>query len=124
MRSFRKATALSLIIVVFYISIVAENHVRLINPILKIPGGERTLSYSSFEKPNLFLLNRQEDRLETSFKDHPIFNLKKHAKDFNCKSLYNEVRTLCINSEYFSNSTIIPRNLTNCDIVFPFHYFW
>jgi hypothetical protein len=119
-----KITALFSSAVLVFISISIEDYGSLLNSKLQNTGYENITSYCSIEKPNLFLLNRQYERLITSFKNLPISNLKKFTNDFNSNSISSEVRKLCISSEYISYSVIVYRNLTNRDIVFPFHYFW
>jgi len=119
-----KTTALFFSAVLFFISISTESFGLLLNSKLQNAGYESISTYFSIEKPNLFLLNRYNEKIVTSFKKLPVTDLKNHTNDFYSKSFSSEIKTLRINSIYLSYAGTVYRNLTTCDIVFPFHYFW
>ncbi len=124
MSKLTKTTALFFVAMLFFISLSTENYGLLLTSQLQNTGSENSGSYLSTEKPNLFFLNRHEERLETSVKSLPNSKLKNQINDVCSNSISTEVRILSINSGYLSYSVTVYRNLTNCDIVFPFHYFW
>ena len=124
MSKLTKTTALFFVAMLFFISLSTENYGLLLTSQHQNTGSENSGSYLSTEKPNLFFLNRHEERLETSVKSLPNSKLKNQINDVCSNSISTEVRILSINSGYLSYSVTVYRNLTNCDIVFPFHYFW
>ena len=124
MSKLTKTTALFFVAMLFFISLSTENYGLLLTSQLQNAGSENSGSYLSTEKPNLFFLNRHEERLETSVKSLPNSKLKNQINDVCSNSISTEVRILSINSGYLSYSVTVYRNLTNSDIVFPFHYFW
>ena len=124
MSNLYKTTALLFSVVLLYISTNTENYSLLLTSKLQNSECENFSSYSSTEKPNLFSQNRQGERYLNSIKNLPVFNLKNHANDLYSNSLSPTIKKMRINSEYLSYSETINRNLTNSDIVFPFHYFW
>lgn len=119
-----KTTALFFAAMLFFMSISTENYGLLLTSHLQNTGFENSGSYFSKEEPNPLFLSRHEERLVTSVKDLPVTGSKNNPTDFHSNSLSSEVRLLSINSGYLSYSVTVDRNLTNSDIVFPFHYFW
>lgn len=119
-----KTATLLFSIVLLYINTNSLNYGFLLTSNLQKTGYESLSSYFPVEKPNLFLSNRQGERFVNSIKNLPDSNFKNHSNDYYNISLSSEIRKLKINSEYLSYPETINRNLTNSDIVFPFHYFW
>lgn len=85
---------------------------------------DNSASYFSTEKPDLFFLNRHEEKLVSSVKNLPVPSLKNHVTDIQWNCLSTEVKISIINSEYLSYSLKVDPNFTSHDIIFPFHYFW
>jgi hypothetical protein len=119
-----KTTALFFAAMIFFISISTENYGLLITSHIQNTGSENSGSYFSKEEPVPLFLSRHEERLVTSVKDLPVTSSKNNPTDFHSNRLLNEVRLLSINTRYLSYSVTVDRNLTNSDLVFPFHYFW
>jgi hypothetical protein len=119
-----KTTGLFFAAMLFFLSISTENYGLLLTSQLQNSQSENSDSYFSKEKPDLLFLNRHEERLVYSVKNLPVPSLKNHSNDNYSNCLSPEVRILSINSGYLSYSETLYRNLTNHDIIFPFHYFW
>jgi hypothetical protein len=119
-----KTTALFFAAMLFFLSICTQNYGLLLISHLQNTQSEDSDSYYSTEKPELLFLDRHEERLVNSVKNLPVPSFKNHPNNIHCNSLSPEVRIKSINSGYLSYSMIVDRNLTNSDIVFPFHYFW
>jgi hypothetical protein len=124
MSNLHKITALLFSGVLFFISIMTENYCLLLNSTPQNNGYETISSYYSTEKLDLFDLNRQGEKVVTSLKNLPVQNLKNRANDFYSNILSPGIRKLKTDVEYLSFSGTVYRNLTNSDIVFPFHCFW
>jgi hypothetical protein len=119
-----KSTALLFSLILFFLSIITENYGLFLTSHLQGKGSENSGSYFSKVEPNPLFLNRHEQRLVLSVKDLPVTSSKINSTDIHSIRLTLEVRLLSINSGVISNSVTVDRNLTNRDIVFPFHYFW
>lgn len=124
MSNLYKTAALLFSVVLLYINTNTFNYWLLVTSNLQNTGCESLSSYFPIENPNLFISNRHGERFLNSIKNLPDSSFKNHANDYYNISLSSEIRKLKINSEYLSYSETINRNLTNSDIVFPFHYFW
>jgi len=108
----------------FFLSISTEKYGFLLTSQLQNNQSENSDSFFSKEKPDLFFLNRHEERLVYSVKNLPVPSLKNHPNDYHRNCLFPELRILSISTGYLSYSMTLYRNLTNNDIIFPFHYFW
>jgi hypothetical protein len=119
-----KTTGLFFATMLIFLSISTENYGLLLTSHLQNAQSENSDSYFSTEKPDLLFLYRNDERQVNSVRNLPVPSLKNHPNDIHYNSLSLEIRILSINSGYLSYSVIVDRNLTNSDIVFPFHYFW
>jgi len=119
-----KTTGLFFAAMLIFLSISTENYGLLLTSHLQNAQSENSDSYFSTEKPDLLFLYRNDERQVNSVRNLPVPSLKNHPNDIHYNSLSLEIRILSINSGYLSYSVIVDRNLTNSDIVFPFHYFW
>jgi hypothetical protein len=106
------------------LSISAENNSLLLTSQVRDSQSDNSPSYFSTEKPDLFFLNRQDEKLVNSVKNLPVPSLKNHLNDFQWNCLSTEVKISIINSEYLSYSVTVDPNFISHDIIFPFHYFW
>lgn len=119
-----KTIAIFFSCVLFFISIVAEEYCIVLNSRTLTSNQESLRSHFPLENINLFLLNRQGEKLVISVKNIPIFNSGNRSNDINSKILAYEPGKLRVNSEYLHSSDLIPGNLKTRIIIFPFHYFW
>jgi len=119
-----KISGLFFVAMLLFLSISTENYGLSLTSQLQSSQTKSSDSYFSTEKPDLFFLNRQEQRFVYSIKNLPVPNLKNHPNDFHWNCLSPEVIISSINSGYLSYSVTLYRNFTNHDIIFPFHYFW
>ena len=119
-----KTTGLFFAAMLIFLSISTENYGLLLTSHLQNAQSENSDSYFSTEKPDLLFLYRNDERQVNSVRNLPVPSLKNHPNDIHYNSLSLEIRILSINSGYLSYSVIVDRNLTNSDIVFPFHSFW
>ncbi len=124
MSKINKTIGLFFAAMLVFLSISAENNSLLLTSQYKNSQSDSSPSYFSTEKPDLFFLNRQEEKLVSSVKNLPVPSLKNHLNDFQWNCLFTEVRLSIINSEYLSYSVTLDPNFTSHDIIFPFHYFW
>jgi hypothetical protein len=124
MRKVTRIIGLFFASVLFFFSISIENYSFLLATQLQNSQSENSDTYYSPEKPILFFLNLQEQRLVYSVKNLPVPSLKSHPGDFHWNCLFPKAKISCINSGYLSYSLTLYRSLTNNVIIFPFHYFW
>lgn len=116
--------SLFLAFVLFFLSISTENYCSLLNSILEKSGTENSDSYFSIDITDFFLLNRPDEKSEVTVKNLPYSYSKNQIGDLLKTSLSPQSVLKSVNSGYISYSEILDRNLTDGDIVFPFHYFW
>jgi hypothetical protein len=119
-----KISGLFFVAMLLFLSISTENYSLSLTSQLQSSQPNSSDSYFSTEKPDLFLLNRQEQRLAYSVKNLPVASIKNHPNNFHGNCLSPEVRISGIDSGYLSYSVTLYRNFTSHDIIFPFHYFW
>jgi hypothetical protein len=124
MSSLYKPVSIFFSAILFILSICRDNY----EPLL-ITGPENTKSESisqnfSLTRPNLYIINRNGVKLITSVKNYPVQAFKPLTNGINLNNQFNDSRIRNVISEYHSLSKLIYINLTNGDIVFPFHYFW
>jgi hypothetical protein len=124
MSNLYKTTALLFSIVLLYINTNTENYGRLITIGIQNSQCENLSPYFAIENSNLYFPNRQGERFLKSIKDLPVSNLRTNSNDLYTGTLSPEIRKLYSSSQYLTYSEIIYPSLTNCDKVFPFHYFW
>jgi hypothetical protein len=124
MKEVTKTTALFFAAVLFFLSTSTENYSLLLTSKLQNTASENSGSYLSTGNPDLFFLNRHEERLVTSVKNLPVTNLRNYINNFNNNSLSPEIRLSGNGSVYLLYSESVYLNLTNINIIFPFHYFW
>ena len=124
MSTLLKTTAIFFSSVLFFISIITEKYCYVLNSKPLISDQESLSTNPPFENLNLFLLNRQGEKIVTTFRSLPLFNLRNQSIDIHGNILSYEPKKLRSGSEYIQISQTISRNLTSCDLVFPFHYFW
>jgi hypothetical protein len=119
-----KTTALLFAALLFYISISCEYYASPNESPLLNTEHDNTVSFFSTEKPDLFFLNPQEGRIETSSRNLPVTDLKNSINDLFFKRISPEIKLSTLNPTYLSYSVTVDLCLTNSDIVFPFHTFW
>jgi hypothetical protein len=124
MSNLLKTTAIFLSSVLFFISIITEKYCYVLTSKTLISDQESLSSNPPFENLSLFLLNRQGEKIVTTLRNLPLFNLRNQSIDIHGNILSYEPGKLRSGSEYIQISRTISKNLTSCDIVFPFHYFW
>jgi hypothetical protein len=124
MRNLLKTIAIFFSSVLLFTSIITEQYCFILNSHKLSSNRESLSSHLPDRSTELFLSNYQGHKLVASVKDLPVFNLRYQAPDIYCNSLIPQLKSLRINSEYLQFAWTISRNLTNIDIVFPFHYFW
>jgi hypothetical protein len=124
MSNLYKIVALFSAVATFLVNSSTENYGLLLS---SKPLNSRYItigSYWSIDRPDLFLIDRFGEKSVASFKHLSVSNLKNQANSYYCSSLSSEIRKSGINIEYFTSPATICRNLTNSDIIYPFHYFW
>jgi len=124
MSNLYKTAALFFSVVLLYISIYSENYNRLFASRIQNSQCENLSPYFAIENPNLYFPNRQGEGFLKSIKDLPVSNFRTNSNDLYTGNLSPEIRKLYSSSQYLSYFGIIYPSLTNCDKVFPFHYFW
>jgi hypothetical protein len=120
----KRTTALFFTIALLYISVYSENYSRLITSVIQDSQCQNLSPYFGLENSILYFPNRQGENILASIKKLPVSNLNNNSNDPYIICSPPEVIKLNTGSEYLFNSETIYRNLTNCDIVFPFHHFW
>jgi hypothetical protein len=124
MSNFLKTTAIFFSSLLFFINIITENYCFAVNYKNLTPGQESLRSDLPFENLNQFLLNRHGEKLVSTIRNIPLFNLRSQPFDIHNNRLSSETGKLRISPEYLLSSESISRNLTTSVIIFPFHYFW
>jgi hypothetical protein len=124
MRYLYKTAAIFFSTLLFSVSIIAENYCFEPNSKTLTAGQESLSTHLPFENLSQFLSNRQGERLISTVKNIPLFNIRNQTVDTHNKCLFCDPGNPGISPDYFSYSETISRNLTTSDIVFPFHYFW
>jgi hypothetical protein len=119
-----KISGLFFVAMLLFLSISTETYSLSLTSQLQSGQPKSSDSYFSTEKPDLFFLNRQEQRLAYSVKNLPVPSIKNHPDNFHGNCLSPEVRLSSIDSGYLSYLVTLYRNFTSHDIIFPFHYFW
>jgi hypothetical protein len=119
-----RITGLFFAVMLFFLSISAKSYDLILKSDLQNKGTENSGFYFSNPDAVPLFINRQEERLVTSGQNLPVYGSKINLTDLYSNRLSNEIRLLSINSEFLSVSLIADRTLSNCDLVFPFHYFW
>jgi hypothetical protein len=119
-----KIIALIFAVLLSYISIHTADYSLYLTSHLHDITSDNTGSVFSSEKPELLFLNRQEGKFVKTLKNLLVNNIKTHVINFYSDKLLSDFKVLRISREYLSYPVTVYRNLKNCDIVFPFHYFW
>jgi hypothetical protein len=119
-----KTTALLFAALLLYISISCEYYSSPHKSPLLNTEPDNTVSFFSTEKPDLFFLNPQESRMETSTRNLPVSHLKNSINDLFFRRLFPEIRLSTLNQTYLSYSLTVDLSLSNSNIVYPFHTFW
>jgi hypothetical protein len=124
MSNLYKIVALFSATATFLVNTSTENYGLLLNS-KPLNSRYKTIgTYCSIERPDLFVLDRFGEKSLASFKHFSVSNLKNQANSCYCSSLSSEIKKSGIYIEYFTSPATICRNLTNSDIIYPFHYFW
>jgi hypothetical protein len=124
MSNLLKTTAIFFSSLLFSVSIITENFCFVVNPKTITSGQESLSSDLPFENLSQFLSNRNGEKLISTIKNIPVFNLRNQTFDIHNNRISCEPAKLRICPEYSQSSEIISSNLTTSNIIFPFHYFW
>jgi hypothetical protein len=119
-----KTTAIIFSSVLFFTSIITEQYCFILYSHTLSSNQENLSSRLPDGNTDLFLSTYHGEKLVAAVKNLPVFNLRNQVSDFYCNSPFSQLKRLRKNLEYLQFAWTISRNLTNRDIVFPFHYFW
>lgn len=119
-----KTAAIFFSSVLFSASIITDYYCLEANSKTLASGQESLSPHLPFENLSQFLSNRHGERLISTIKNIPVFNIRNQTVDTHNKCLFCDPGKPGISPEYLSYSETISSNLTASDIVFPFHYFW
>jgi hypothetical protein len=124
MKKVSKITALIFSVMLLFISSHTADYGLYATSLMQEGRSESSGSVFSTGKPDILFLNRPDGRLIASIKNLPVSNLRLVSVNFYSNKIASDFRILKINPEFFSYPVTVERNLTDCDIVFPFHNFW
>jgi hypothetical protein len=124
MSKVKRTFGIFFVAVLFFLNLSIVNYGHFLNSQIQASQTENSDSYLSAENLDLYFINRTERPLVFSVKNLPVSNLKNHPDDLHGNFLSAEERISGINSGYLSYTLILDPNLSNHEIVFPFHYFW
>jgi hypothetical protein len=124
MNKVSKITALIFSVLLLFISIHTADYSLNATSLIQEGGSENSGSAFSTVKPDILFLNRPDGRLIAAIKNLPVSNLRHVSVNFYNNKIASDFRILKINPEFFSYPVTVERNLSDCDIVFPFHNFW
>jgi hypothetical protein len=85
---------------------------------------ENSILYFSKQVPDHNSLDRQQEKVVTPVEKLPYSCFKSHISDFYLNNYSQELRILNINTGYLAYPETVYLNLSNCDIIYPFQYFW
>ena len=124
MNKMTKTFGIFFVAVIFLLNLSISNYGLLLNTQIQTSQNENSDSYISAQNLDLYFSNRNEKQPAYSVRNLPVSNLKNQPDDLYSDFHSVEGRISDINAGYLGYAVTLDPNLSNREIVFPFHYFW